>query len=669
MSNYEPQDGLNVVLNFKDHVTGSTNLNFGPEIVYLDIDAVIDTQFIAKIESSETHFLQLNAVIDTRINDAELSLIEIEPLHLNTVIDTRFSAHGVALDASQLLSLDVVIDTGFIGLIDSIFNINHQVGVLNHQKNVIHQASKKILDFNVVFDVADRQSLSNKLYFQKALGVQASAKAAFDVAANITTNNAVTHDLAASLHQNTAAIWDETQRLRLYHEITFDNAESLNCHANPSLVQLHRLQQNFDQSFNLGQNTELHFDVQYQDGLEITVGREIPWGMGRPIYYRKHPVLPWPTPTKPQYQGSTDLNFICLCEQQDSHNVVLNFGADECLPALQNRKWWRIVNEIEVSRLDNGQIINVIDGSYNCSRSAWAWAYSIKVPASEINKFAPIGNQPLILKIVVNGNEHHMLVENAARSETFGKIYYTFTGRSQTALLSADYAPTRSFLQENERTSVQLVQAELDRVNSTTQLDWQLIDALGWIVESESLSYTNLSPIDVIKLIVEAGGGFIYSNKASNQINIKLKYKKTYWEPVTTEDYDRLLPISLVTQHDTSFETLDAYNAIDLINPNNGDVVRVKRSGTAGDIKPEVVNNALFNAVSGASFGRAALARAGELEDHSFTLPITQEVGEFTPGELISFDGRWRGIVDAVSVNFSYSKVTQNIQVERVKNE
>lgn len=664
-SRYKPQNSNSVDLIFKDLLESSTDLIFLPEIQPLDLDAIIDVGVQAIIVAERALLLDVDAIISTDIQ-ASIQAIPVVFLELNAVIDTQLSFHSQAFDASNLIDIDVIIDLNVGINIPATLNINNERGVHTQISSRMHQAKPKSIDFDCGFTSARQKTTTDAISFNQAVSLYQSAVITFEQTDKVITHHEIGHSLTDNLQHNLNAPWQPTQQLRLDLRAEFEQTKILSRHMYVDWKQLHRIQRNFEQSYNLGGNTELHFNVHYQDGLDITTSTDIPWGMGRPIYYRKHPVLPWPTPKKPQYQGSTDLNFICLCEQQNPHHIDFNFGADECLPALENRKWWRIVNEVKVSRLDNGQTINVLSGSYHCSRSTWAWAYSIKVPASEINKFAPIGNQPLILKIMVNGNEHHMLVENATRSETFGKIYYTFTGRSQTALLSVDYAPTRSFLQENERTSVQLVLAELDRVNSATQLDWQLIDALGWIVESESLSYTNLSPIDAIKLIAEAGGGFIYSDKANNKISIKPKYKKTYWEPVATEDYDRLLPISLVTQHDTSFETLDAYNAIDLINPNNGDIVRVKRSGTAGDAKPEVVNNALFNATSGASFGRAVLARVGKVENHTFTSPINQELNEFSPGELVAFNGQWRGIVDEVRVDFSYAKVNQVVHVERI---
>ncbi|MDV8155659.1 hypothetical protein [Acinetobacter bereziniae] len=260
-------------------------------------------------------------------------------------------------------------------------------------------------------------------------------------------------------------------------------------------------------------------------------------------------------------------------------------------------------------------------------------------------------------------------MKNIQKSQKFADTTYNLTGRSQTALLESKYSPVRSYLQENERTSVQLVQAELDRVNSETALDWQLIDELGWIVETESLSYMNLAPIDAIKLIAEAGGGFIYSEKGSNTLSIRPLYKKTFWDTLNLDDYDRNLPESIVIQHSESFDELLGFNAITLTNPRNGNVGQIRRRNTAGDILLEPVSNPLFNAVSMGGFGKSKLAKSGKVESHDFDFPITHEIGECVPGEILGFNGEWWGIVDAVSVSFTYFIVSQSIQVERTVNE
>ena len=262
-----------------------------------------------------------------------------------------------------------------------------------------------------------------------------------------------------------------------------------------------------------------------------------------------------------------------------------------------------------------------------------------------------------------------MLLENRTRSRNFGNITYTLTGRSQTALLDAPYAPLRSFLQENERTSVQLAQAELDRVFSDTVLNWQLIDDLGWIVANNSLSYSNLAPIAAIKLIAESGGGFIYSEKGSNTLSIKPLYKKTFWDTFTVDDYDRLVPDSLVTSQSTDYELYPDYNGITLTNDRTGKQGQVKRTGTAADVLLPPENNPLFDVVSMGAFGKAKLAKAGMVETHTLTMPISAEVGECAPGEVLAFSAEWWGIVESVSVSFSHAKVNQTVKVERVNRE
>ena len=129
---------------------------------------------------------------------------------------------------------------------------------------------------------------------------------------------------------------------------------------------------------------------------------------------------------------------------------------------------------------------------------------------------------------MVNGYQHLMLLENRTRSRQFASETYNLSGRSVSALLDAPSSPPRAFLQENERTSVQLVQAEIDRsAYPDLTLNWQLIDALGWIVPTESFSYSGSTPIKAIQEIAAAGGGFIYSEADSQAITIKPLYKKT----------------------------------------------------------------------------------------------------------------------------------------------
>ncbi|MGE8683616.1 MAG: hypothetical protein ACN6OV_03865, partial [Acinetobacter sp.] len=251
----------------------------------------------------------------------------------------------------------------------------------------------------------------------------------------------------------------------------------------------------------------------------------------------------------------------------------------------------------------------------------------------------------------------------------FANKSYTYDGRSVTALNAADYSAKRSFIQDNERTSVQLVQAEIDRAQSGTELDWKLIDDVGWIVPVESLSYAELAPMDAIKQVVEAGGGFIYSQKSGNTLSILPRYKKGYWDAMAVDDYDILIAPSIVIQQtiEQNKDYIADYNAINAVNSRSGDSLTVKQRNTAGDIPLEAATSPMFDVVSGASFGKMELIKANIQEFHTLSgLPVSQEIGELLPGNTVAFDGQWWGIIDSVSGSFSHGKVTESIKVERI---
>ncbi len=627
MSNYTPPDPHLVILNFEDLATGSTDLDFSAEQVYIPnlLDAEFDLSFISEI--------------------------------IGTYHDV------VPTDQNRL---DAEIDLSFYSDITGIFDLNFEHGVYrgltaafqkamsleNHLTAPWAKPKFRVFNTAFYFEEANRLSHYNSIGFDRTQVLQRSVQLIFEKTTGL---------------QSTAdVVWDASQKLFISRKIAFDETEKLRIQRDNHWDELVKKRKQFTFSHEVAHVFEKRFGFKWDKGLELVIKSDIPWQQARSIYYRKHPILPWPKPKPKQYAGTGDLDFMCLWHDVDSHSVVLNFGDEDCISSLAPRNWWYIVNDIEVSRLDNGEKIKVIDGSYNTSRSQWCWTYNLTVPASEISKLEPIAGQPVILKIKVNDNIHHMLLENRSRSRQFANIVYKLTGRSQSALLDAPTSPTRSFLQENERTSVQLAQAELDRVNSATVLDWQLIDELGWIVPSNSLSYANQTPIAVIKTLAEAGGGFVYSEKDSNTLTIKPKYKKTFWDAMQFSDYDRLVPAGLVTDQSTDYELYPDYNGVTLTNDRTGFTGQVKRTGASGDVLQETVSNPLFTAVSMGGFGKAVLAKAGMIESHTLTIPMQEDVGECAPGDVLAFDAEWWGIVDSMSVSFTHAVITQTVKVERV---
>ncbi|CAD9197562.1 hypothetical protein [Acinetobacter bohemicus] len=665
-------DSHNIILNFEHLADGSTNLNFGDDVSAI-IDAVLDTSFSIEITAIYADSDANTAVIDTALDtDFIFEVVAVFSENtdvvgkIDTVLDTDFTFEVQALFAENLCTIDAVLDTEFKTEIKAFFDINFIRAVEGYWIEKFKHAIPCLTTPDILWAKPIFKAHNSAFYFECSLSLSNYVSVGFDKANTLHRAVQIIHEQTTGLSRGAYLKWQENEKLFISRSLVFEESNKLRINRNTDWVELVRKRKTFTYSHQVAHVFEKHFTFEWDKGLELITTSEIAWDKAKAIHYRKHEIQPWPKPELPEYVGSTDLNFICLCHDVDPHNVVLNFGADDCIPALPNRNRWYILNSLSVNRLDNGEKINVLDGNYSTDRSRWCWSYSLTVPASEISKLEPIAVQPVILRIMVNGFEHHMMLENRSRSRRFAQETYSLSGRSQTALLDAPYAPTRSFLQENERTARQLCQAELDRVNSNIQLNWQLIDELSWILPINSLSYSNLTPIAAIKLIVESAGGFIYSEKNSNTLTIKPKYKKTFWDPIAIADYDRLIPMSLTKDQSTDYELYPDYNGITLSNDQTGLTGQVKRTGTSADTLLETVNSPLFTVESMGAFGKAQLAKAGMVETHSLIMPISAEVGECAPGELIAFNAEWWGVDDSVSVSFTHAVVNQTIKVERV---
>lgn len=678
--NFNPEntDSHNIILNFEHLADGSTNLNFGDDVSAV-IDTVLDADFSFEITAiyadSGVNTAVIDTVLDTEFGFEVVAVFEENTDvigQIDTVLDTSFGFEIVAEFAENLCTIDTVLDTAFQFEIDAVFDINHLVGVsygfkMRYQKAIACLSTTEIPWAKPILRVSNEA-----LFYDQGLVISKQVDVWHEQAGPLNRAIRSLHEQATGLSSDAYIIWEEGNKRFIHQRYLHEETIKLRHNRETVWQEMIRRRKTFTYSHEVAQVFEHRFSFEWDKSLEIITRSDLPWDKAKAIHYRKHPVLPWPKPEIPKYEGTGDLNFICLCHDVDSHNVILNFGADDCIPALPKRNWWYIVNTLTAERLDTGEKIKVMDGTYSTSRSQWCWTYSITVAHTEKEKLQPINGHPVILKVMINGFEHHILLEDPEETRRFASVLYTYPGRSVTALNSDKYGPTRSFIQDNERTSVQLVQAELDRTNAGTVLDWKLIDELGWIVPIESLSYAELAPIDAIKQVVDAGGGFIYSQKAGNTLTILPRYQKGYWDTMTLDDYDILLSESLVMQQNIkqNDEYIADFNAITVVNSRSGESLKVQQRGTSGDVPLETVTGPLFNVVSGANYGKNALMKANIQELHTFSdIPVGQEIGEMLPGKSIAFNGQWWGVIDSVSGSFSHEKVNETITVERVSRE
>lgn len=660
---YTPPNKHNVYLNFEQISTPQSRfnlvLNFGANTPSLNqLNTRIDTRISVQISGTNTEIFlnhgQLNAQIITRVH-AEISGLNWEN------VDNRGRLQAI---------LCTDIESSLIGIND----INHLVGV-SYGFNMRYQKAIACLSTTEIPWAKPILRVSNEaLFYEQGLVISNQKNIQYEQAESLNRAVRLLHEQATGLSSDAYVHWEEGIKRFIHQRYLHEETIKLRHNRETVWQEMIRRRKTLTYSHEVAHVFEHRFSFEWDKGIEIVTKSDLPWDKANAIHYRKHPVKPWPKPIERPKRQPVILNFCCPARNNGRFDVQLNFEKDQCsnLPVKPKRNWWYIVNTLTAERLDTGEKIKVMDGTYSTSRSQWCWTYSITVAHTEKDKLQPIDGQPVILKIMINGFEHHILLEDPEETRRFASVLYTYPGRSVTALNSDKYAPSRSFIQDNERTSVQLVQAELDRAQSNTALDWKLIDDLGWIVPIESLSYAELAPIDAIKQVVDSGGGFIYSQKAGNTLTILPRYQKGYWDSMMVDDYDILLSESMVMQQNIkqNDEYVADFNSITVVNSRSGESLKVQQRGTSGDVPLESVTGPLFNVVSGASYGKNALVKANIQELHTFSdIPVSQEIGEMLPGKTIAFNGQWWGVIDGVSGSFSHEKVNETISVERISRE
>lgn len=689
---YLKNDSHHVDLNFIGRLIESTDLNFGEVVadtlsssvsfnfssqiqaIYSAtgdnvavFDASYESRIIPEIEAVSTQLayvnsqVNLNLLSDIQTNVKALARIDCQVVSTMTAdIQAKYDQQQAVIDA-------VVSYAPFLSEVTANYDMDYYRAVfmdLNTAFQSTVEASARI-DTPWKIGIHVTKFYANGL--NEAIACSHGASLQFEKTSSLSRSIQSIYQSGNRLSNFFGSLWQQDLSLQSNAFIAWESGLKATTESIVQWQEMQRQRKQLTYAYEVAHVFERRYQFGFAKGLELIVENAYAWQDGRAIYYKKHDIEAWePVPEKP-YLGSNDLDFQCLCTSVDSYHINFDFGSDDCIPQVAQVNGWQIVNDVSVYREDTKESILIFNGRYNCDRSKWCWTFSLSIPASEIQKTRSTDGNPVILVVAVNGNVHRMFVEDRTRTRQFGKEVYTVTGRSPTALLDAPASPTRTFLQENERTSVQLAQAELDRVGSTVALNWKLIDELGWIVPKYSFSYSNLTPIAAIKLIADSAGGFIYSELDSNTLTIKPLYKKSYWESLVVSEYDRLIPESIAVNISVNDTRYPEYNAVWLTSDKSGDIYKVKKAGTDGANIYATQNNPLYSSTSVmTSAGKAMLSKAGLVEMHTIQMPISDKVGQCVLGEITAFNGELWGIVDSVDVSFSYDKVMQTVAIERV---
>ncbi|WP_051526480.1 hypothetical protein [Alkanindiges illinoisensis] len=689
MANYTPPDAHNVILNFDKPLTpvDSHNvvLNFGDDSEGLSLT------FTAEIAAPQ---LEIVAIAEQSDDVAASFSAEIASPVLTIEATAAISAKAQILAEipAPVLSIEAVAVS--VPPVDAVFYAEVAAPVLSITADYDFNVTRYLTaESGIAFQAANQHTLLASDGYQNAdlyRGQQAQhwqQSQALSVTANSDYQNTTrqTHEqaqgweAAGQISATTSDSYSTNQRERKASQQPWQSASELTQTASDKYTSHIQHKPRLNDNWQAAEQLSLAFGFGYDAATWIRLLDRIVWEKSQhPKNGRSIDDGGGIKPEPPDYVGTTDLNFICKLKNVDPHNVILNFGAHPCpdqiIPTVPVQQVYFIMNDTSLTRVSDGQPIELSSVQIGIDQNSWCWSFSAKLPFTELDKVKPNSDGLIEVELNINGNIWRMLVEQYDQNREFANSDISISGRSVTAMLDAPLASTRSYVQTSATTSRQLADNELARVSSDLgfSLDWNLIDSLGWSMPANAWSYTNLTPVAAIKQIVEGGGGFLNSHMNDRQLLVKPVYPVAPWQWANT-DPDLILPYDIVLRESLKWEEKPIYNAVYVQGETTGVRGFVKLTGTAGDYQaPTVVDAMIGDEAAARQRGMTILAAGGKQARVSLDLPMHETIGVIEPSMLLKItgDSDWYGLSRSVSISSSIAtdgKITtrQTVELER----
>lgn len=316
-----------------------------------------------------------------------------------------------------------------------------------------------------------------------------------------------------------------------------------------------------------------------------------------------------------------------------------------------------MINDITVVRLPERTPIAVssLGISTNIDNLYWELSNMALSDPSQLAYLLKDSSGPKEVEVNINGHVWTFIIDMNDDNREFNTRQVSVSGRSRTAYLAEPSAPKRSFIEDEERTSWQLMDQEL--FPSFTEFSITH-NELSWTVPAESWFYDSLTPIEAIRNVAQASGSFVRSHTYEKELEIFPRFPVSPWYWSVTEP-DKIVADDYVRRMTYNNQSIPVYNYV-FVSGTTPDGVGdpITRTGSAGDIKKEMVTHQLITDHTVAlERGRNELSDRGEQSHVSITLPLfpaAQEPGLVQVGELVQYlssDADWKGLNVGTSID------------------
>ena len=403
-----------------------------------------------------------------------------------------------------------------------------------------------------------------------------------------------------------------------------------------------------------------------QDGRATGARTDAPWQTGRMVESIGGPWTPTPaTPLAPvpcYLPDPGDAVSLLLREALTGLAALVFACRRAAIAFVPVRRVYMVTNVTSLVRVDGGVSIPCFGFSLSLDVDSWAWGFSATLPADVLALIEPtVAGDPVELAATVNGVEFRLIAESLSRERVFGQAGVRVQGRGKTAVLDAPYSALQTFSEVDALTSQQLLDQSLP-VGWTAA--WGLT---AWLVPGGTWSHQG-TPISAANAIAAAGGGYLQPHASASSISILPRYPVAPWDWGTvTPDIE--VPATVMVREAIEWVEKPRYNRVYVSGTDsNGKLVRVTRTGSAGDVVAQMVSDALItHGDAGRQRGLQVLADTGRQAKVTLRLPVLPETNVIRPGQFVRYvDGATvrLGLVRGVNVDVSFPEVWQTITVE-----
>lgn len=366
-----------------------------------------------------------------------------------------------------------------------------------------------------------------------------------------------------------------------------------------------------------------------------------------------------PPPVKPVEPLRPDKRTLRLAFGRPRGDASLEFvWFGQAHIVIPTRRVYLVSNAAQIVRVRDGLDIPATSLSIELDTDSWAWQFTAQIPriaAAEMTDEEEVS-------IFVNGQQWNCVCDGWQSSQSFARESATLTGRSRTAYLSPTHVLPQAVSEIGAATMAQLAEALLP---FGWTLDWQAPD---WLVPGGFFSLDSQTPIEAIKYLAEAAGGFVLPHQRDRHLVIKPRYPTVPWQ-LDGALADVAIPRAIITTLGSDFQPGQPANGIYVSGGHQGINARVLRQGTAGERQASAITHPLVcDVVAARAQGVVGLAKTMPKRTQTIQLPLSADTGLILPGALLAVDG-WKGYNRGVRVSAELQNkamtVRQQLTVER----